>query len=298
MTVRSMFAISLFALAAGATDVSAQARSTTAGFHLGAALNGSSIKFDLEDEETGLEAERESGAGITLTAGYNFTPQFGLLINLTGANLEVEGGSLGLGHADLAGRFSLANPATALVPYLELGVTSIALVEDEESDEDVTISGTGFTGAAGLNYFFSPKLALDANLRFTMGELDTFKVGGNSLTADEGVDADHAPASKSACPGSRAAVDPGLRATLPNEARLAHDLGRSSGFPASTRSHVPDSRGVGAAARTRCSGFCGAVHASHVDRYAHAPEHWMDHVAREEPPFLHCAPEIGVRQGT
>jgi opacity protein-like surface antigen len=190
MTVRSMFAISLFALAAGATDVSAQARSTTAGFHLGAALNGSSIKFDLEDEETGLEAERESGAGITLTAGYNFTPQFGLLINLTGANLEVEGGSLGLGHADLAGRFSFANPATALVPYVELGVTSIALVEeDEESGEDVTISGTGFTGAAGLNYFFSPKLALDANLRFSMGELDTIKIGGNSQTADEGVDA-------------------------------------------------------------------------------------------------------------
>ncbi|HLL84774.1 MAG TPA: outer membrane beta-barrel protein [Longimicrobium sp.] len=189
MTVRSMFAISMFALTAGATDASAQARSTTAGFHLGAALNGSSIKFDLEDEETGLPIERENGAGITLTAGYNFTPQFGLLINLTGASLEVEGGSLGLGHADLAGRFSLANPATALVPYLELGVTSIALVEDEESDEDVTISGTGFTGAAGLNYFFSPKLALDANLRFTMGELDTFKVGGNSQTIDEGVDA-------------------------------------------------------------------------------------------------------------
>jgi opacity protein-like surface antigen len=190
MTVRSMFAISLFALAAGATDVAAQARSTTAGFHLGVGLNGSSVKVDVEDEETGLESERESGAGISLTAGYNFTPQFGLLINLTGANVSSEGGDFGLGHADLAGRFSIANPASPLVPYLELGISSIALVdEDEESGDDVTISGTGFTGAAGLNYFFSPKLALDANVRFTMGELDTLKIGGESVTTDEGIDA-------------------------------------------------------------------------------------------------------------
>jgi opacity protein-like surface antigen len=181
-----MFAISVFALAAAATDVSAQARSTTAGFHLGAALNGSSINFDLEDEET----DTEKGFGISLTAGYNFTPQFGVLINLTGANVEADGGSFGLGHGDLAGRFSFANPASALVPYLELGVSSIALVEeDAESGEDVQISGTGFTGAAGLNYFFSPKLALDANLRFTAGELDTIKIGGESQTTDEGVDA-------------------------------------------------------------------------------------------------------------
>ncbi|HEX8212782.1 MAG TPA: outer membrane beta-barrel protein [Longimicrobium sp.] len=186
MPVRSMFAISVFALAAAATDVSAQARSTTAGFHLGAALNGSSINFDLEDEET----DTEKGFGISLTAGYNFTPQFGVLINLTGANVEADGGSFGLGHGDLAGRFSFANPASALVPYLELGVSSIALVEeDAESGEDVQISGTGFTGAAGLNYFFSPKLALDANLRFTAGELDTIKIGGESQTTDEGVDA-------------------------------------------------------------------------------------------------------------
>jgi opacity protein-like surface antigen len=187
MTVRSVFAISLFALAAGAADVSAQARSTTRGFHLGAALNGSSLKVDVEDEETGLESERENGAGLSLTAGYNFTPQFGLLINLTGANVEAEGGSFGLGHADLMGRFSIANPASALVPYFELGVSSIALV-DEEDGEDVQVSGTGFTGAAGLNYFFSPKLALDANLRFSTGELNTIKIGGESVTTDDGVD--------------------------------------------------------------------------------------------------------------
>lgn len=190
MTVRSMFAISLFALAAGATDVSAQARSTTRGFHLGAGLNGSSVKVDFEDEETGLDAERESGPGISLTVGYNFTPQFGLLVNVTGASIDSEeGGNYGLGHADLAGRFSFANPASPLVPYLELGVTSISLVdEDEDTGEDVQVSGTGFTGAAGLNYFFSPKLALDANLRFTTGELDTLKIGGESVTTEDGLD--------------------------------------------------------------------------------------------------------------
>jgi opacity protein-like surface antigen len=187
MTVRSMFAISMFALAAGAADVSAQARSTTSGFHLGAGLNFSSIKVDA-DEDIEIDSERESGGGINLTAGYNFTPQFGLVIHLAGANISSDGGDYGLGHADLAGRFSIANPASALVPYLELGVSSIALVDEADNGEDVTVSGTGFTGAAGLNYFFSPKLALDANLRFSMGELDTIKIGGNSQTVDEGVD--------------------------------------------------------------------------------------------------------------
>jgi opacity protein-like surface antigen len=178
-----MFAISIFALAAGATDVSAQARSTTSGFHLGGGLNFSSVKADIEDEET----ERESGAGINLVAGYNFTRQFGVSINVAGASISSEGGDYGLGHADLMGRFSIANPASPLVPYFELGVSSIALV-DEENGEDISVSGTGFTGAAGVNYFFSPKLALDANLRFSTGELDTLKIGGNSQTVDEGVD--------------------------------------------------------------------------------------------------------------
>ena len=179
-----MFAVSLFALAATAADASAQARSTTKGFHLGAALNGSSVTVEVDD----VDDEVETGPGLSLTAGYNFTRQLGLLLHVSGASIDSEGGgSYALGHADLAGRLSFPNPSGALVPYLELGFTGISLADEVDGD-DVTVSGQGFTGAVGLNYFFNPKLALDLNLRFTGGELDTVEMDGNSVTSDEGLD--------------------------------------------------------------------------------------------------------------
>lgn len=42
-------------------------------------------------------------------------------------------------------------------------------------------------GAAGFNYFFGPKLALDLNLRYTVGEFNAVKIGGESVSSDDGV---------------------------------------------------------------------------------------------------------------
>ena len=39
----------------------------------------------------------------------------------------------------------------------------------------------------GFNYFFSPKLAFDLNFRYTKGEFNTIKVGGQSFSDDDGV---------------------------------------------------------------------------------------------------------------
>jgi opacity protein-like surface antigen len=185
MIFRSVFAASLLALATASTASAQGARSTTRGFHIGAGLNGSSIEISDSDFE---DTERESGAGISLAAGYNFTPQFGLLLSVAGANISSEDGDYALGQADIAARFSFANPARAFVPYLELGYTGLSAQQDDTELGDVELSGSGFTGAAGLNYFFSPRLALDANIRFTAGEFNTVKIGDQSVSDEDGVE--------------------------------------------------------------------------------------------------------------
>ena len=186
MKLRSTFVASLIALAttagiANAQTTTTEPRSTTTGFHVGAALNGSSL--DLTDSDTDIEAE--GGSGATITAGYGFTPRIGLLLSLTGASMN--SGEYGLGQVDIAGRYSFANPDRALVPYFELGFSGLALVADDADQTE--ISGSGFTGAAGLNFFFNPNLALDVNFRFTAGEFTRFSSGGETVESDDGIGA-------------------------------------------------------------------------------------------------------------
>ncbi|MBD0319053.1 MAG: outer membrane beta-barrel protein [Gemmatimonadetes bacterium] len=180
---RTLVAASLLALTT-ATTAAAQARSTTQGLHLGLALNGSSI--DLTDSRLEEDIEAESGAGLNFSIGYGFTPQLGILLTAAGANMNDAGDGYTLGQADIAGRFSFANPSRAFVPYIELGFAGLSL-QDEFEGETLEFQGSGFTGAAGFNYFFSPQAALDLNFRFTKGEFNEFKFGDESESDDDGV---------------------------------------------------------------------------------------------------------------
>jgi outer membrane protein W len=180
MKLRSLFVLSLLALGTSSA-AAAQAR----GFHVGAALNGSSL--EVSDDDIGEESESESGGGLSLTAGYNFTPRLGIALHVAGANISSEGGDYALGHGDLVGRFAFADVSRSFVPYLELGFSGVSATQNDTELGDVELSGGGITGAAGLNYFFNSKLALDVNVRVTSGEFDTVKVDGGSFTSDDGV---------------------------------------------------------------------------------------------------------------
>jgi hypothetical protein len=151
------------------------------GFFFGVALNGSAIVID--DEDLG-ESDSESGGGLSLTLGYNFTPNWGALFSLSGAAISSPDGDYTLGHADLAARYSFAAPKRSFIPYLEAGLTGIGVVA---SDEDVELSGGGVTGAAGFNYFFNRHVALDLNLRYTWGELTTVRFGNASISNSDGI---------------------------------------------------------------------------------------------------------------
>ena len=164
-----------------AQEAASQSEVSGKGFHFDLALNGSAIMID--DEDLG-ESDDENGGGLALGLGYNFTPRWGAILSLTGAAISSADGDYTLGHADLAARYSFAAPKRSFVPYLEAGLSGIAAVS---SDEDVELSGGGVTGAAGFNYFFNRRVALDLNFKFTWGELDTIKFGDTTISDGDGI---------------------------------------------------------------------------------------------------------------
>ena len=161
----------------------AQRVADTRGFHLGAAVNATSIKLD---ETEFSDDERENGYGANLYAGYNFTQNLGLILSLTAASInDSHTEDFGVAHIDLAGRASFPG-RSALVPYLEVGVAAVG-AEYEVQGEEVELEGAGISLGGGLNYFFTRRVALDLGFRFTTGEFDTAKIANREVETGDGV---------------------------------------------------------------------------------------------------------------
>lgn len=162
--------------------------SSTKGFFAGIHLNGTSITSDESGDD-----ESESGPGLGIQLGYGFTSKLALFVDLTGAALETDDGNdVGLAHGDLGLRYAFTGPDRRFAPFLEAAITGIALVEDDAdlgngTRGDASLSGGGFTVGGGVQYHFSPKLALGAGLKFTKGEFTTVKVDKVSVS---GLDVD------------------------------------------------------------------------------------------------------------
>jgi opacity protein-like surface antigen len=175
-------AMALVAAFAGSAD--AQRMPDVTGLHLGAAINATSIKLD---ETQFISDERENGYGANIYAGYNFTRNLGLLLSFTGANInDNETSDFGVVHVDLIGRASFPG-SSPLVPYVELGVAGVAAAFTPDNEDEVELSGAGLTVGAGLNYFFTRRVALDLGFRFTPGEFGTAKIDGREVSARGGV---------------------------------------------------------------------------------------------------------------
>jgi opacity protein-like surface antigen len=165
-------------------QVHAQHVADTHGFNLGIAANGTTVKID-DDSELG-SSDRENGPGLTLSVGYNFMPYLGVFLSGTGASISTNDGDVIVSHGDLGLRLSFPGNS-AFVPYVEAAYSALQADFDDEEAGDLKLTGDGFTGAAGFQYFFSTKVALDMNFRFTTGEFDTVKFDGGSITTDDGV---------------------------------------------------------------------------------------------------------------
>jgi hypothetical protein len=190
--IRNAFlALAASALITGAASAQT-AHSSTQKFFIGLGLNGSSIKFEGDGNET------ESGPGFSLQLGYGFTPKFAMFVEGTGAALDDDDPSsdnpVALGHFDIGARYHFSNPSRKLVPFLEVALTGRALAQDDATFDDgaggtqtadVSYTGGGFSFGGGLLYFFNPRWALNGGVKWTVGEFSTVTVDNVSVSGFE-----------------------------------------------------------------------------------------------------------------
>jgi opacity protein-like surface antigen len=149
--------------------------SKTAGFNLGLFLNGSAAQVEDADEA-------DSGAGISLHAGYGFTPSVSVFARLSAASIQAEGfaeDQYALAHFDLGLRYSFGSTASQLRPFLSGAVSGRAASFDLGSEGTLDVRGSGFTGGGGLEYFVRPNLAIEGGLSFSFGEFDEGRLDGS-----------------------------------------------------------------------------------------------------------------------
>jgi hypothetical protein len=172
----------------------------TKGLMFGLHLNGSSIKFEGEDETgQGLENNRDTGVGAGAQIGWGFTKWFMLYAGADAAKVEIKGfsgaadediaGDYTLIHGDIGARFSFPSPNHGFAPYLNAALTT-RVATAEVFDEDVSFSGNGVSFGGGLMYFFNPKWALDVGVQVTAGKFNEVEIGPVKIDLDDlpGVD--------------------------------------------------------------------------------------------------------------
>lgn len=186
------------ATGAAAQSVDGPARGFQVGLY-GVAAPGVTVKGqDIEGE-----FETKFGAGAGLQLGYGFTPRWMAFVgaDLAKQDSGVEGleGNFGLAHLELGARYNLA-AAGKTIPYLLATIGGRSLGAEVESEDgttsDVTLSGTSFGVGAGLEHFFSPKMAFGADARIGFGKFGKFKSEGDGADLDEDIEVDNSMTSR------------------------------------------------------------------------------------------------------
>ena len=127
------------------------------GFYLGAGLGGAIPNHD--EDSPALMMDAETGAGLEVHLGYNFTDNLGFGVQAGGAFGEaVEDWGWLQSYAVLSGRFSL--PLTEkFVPYVEIGLGPYVLwyLEGDSTgptDSIIADPVLGFRFALGTSFYF------------------------------------------------------------------------------------------------------------------------------------------------
>lgn len=179
---------SVLAAAIAASPLHAQ-KSTTRGWSLGVALQGTSLTVE--------DGDASSGGGLGLHAGYGFNRRVTGFVHVDGAEIDVPTGAAvsgkwTLAHAELGARFHLSNSLRRVRPFLETSIGARAVtVEDAESGGTsagkVKFNGGAFTLGGGVATYLKPTLSLDVGLKFTGGkftEVDLGNVAVRNLDVD------------------------------------------------------------------------------------------------------------------
>lgn len=185
--------IGLSALVAGAllSAGSLAAQSDNSGFMANLHLVGTGLSL------VGDGAEMENGGGVGLTLGYGFNERSALYLTVDAAAIEYDEDeddaaqdAYGTGTVDLGVRMNFGNESLKLRPYVNAALTAFAVVEEFEvagDDVETSLSGGGLTVGGGLQYFFSPKLALDLGLQATQGAFTNVSVDDEDEDLEQGI---------------------------------------------------------------------------------------------------------------
>jgi hypothetical protein len=138
----------------------------TKGFQLGIGLNGSSLRAENSDTE--------SGAGFHVRLGYGVSRNITLFFGGAGASMNDDEYSLGQADLGIRGYFP---GKSRWVPFLEGAVTGRALVIDVGYNDNLEVTGTGFTAGGGVDYYVSRSVGLGVHLNYTFGEFTDAKMG-------------------------------------------------------------------------------------------------------------------------
>lgn len=186
-----------------ASNLSAQSTVVkTKGLMIGGHLGGAAIKFgeikeNKNDPSIGSD-DNESGGGGGLVVGWGINKWLMIYGGVDVASIKIKGledfdddtpfnvvpGDYTLVHGDLGVRFSFPGANRSLVPYANLAV-SMRDASVEVLGEEFSLRGPGVTVGGGLQYFFNPKLALDANVQFTAGKFSEAEALGVKIDLDK-----------------------------------------------------------------------------------------------------------------
>lgn len=154
--------------------------SNTEGLFVHLALDGQSLGYDEDDLD-----QTDSGGGLSARLGYGFSPVFTLYLGVSGAT--VDGDTNGVirdeyqfAAGEIGARLNL-NRGSAWRPYLDVALRGVTAAAD---DVDLEFRGGGIAVGAGVAYFVSPTVALDAAFRLGGGGFNEVDFGAISFELD------------------------------------------------------------------------------------------------------------------
>jgi hypothetical protein len=127
-----------------------------------------------------MNIDAESGGGLGLKLGYNFSSHIGLYTSLDAALMNPDEDEYVLAHLDI-GLQGIFRPETARFrPFLRVSVSGMTARDDET---EINGAGIGFGG--GALFFLTRNMALDINYMHGLIDLSEVKVGSQSVDIDE-----------------------------------------------------------------------------------------------------------------
>jgi hypothetical protein len=175
----------VFVCLAAAGFAAGTARADTRGFFLGFGVHSSGIGAEEKTESAPAQSVfvDENGGGVTLLAGYGFTPAFVVRFSLCGSSHETTDPDVDVLYSiALFEAQYLFRPGRTVRPYVLGGIGGCSL-ESRADPFRFETTGPGTSLGAGLLYFPGEHFAFDAAMRF---EFINWEKSRAELVTDQG----------------------------------------------------------------------------------------------------------------